>query len=256
MPEAAASVAPMCSLENHAFVAGERIKYELYYNLNFIWLPAGTVEFTVEDRGSQYKLTAIGKSYPSYGWFFEVDDRYTSYIDKGTLLPELTLREVNEGKYHLFERVEYDLAARTGIAYRGHTKEEAMARPVSFEMEDCLHDVLSAIYFTRNFGLDTTSTGTEFPLTIFMDQEKYPLGMRLLGREHDKKIKGLGRYDVYELAPQVIAGDVFSEESEMRVWTSVANSHVPLQIESPLSVGSVKAVLQEHENLLYDIAAN
>ena len=92
-------------------------------------------------------------------------------------------------------------------------------------------------------------------MTILMDRKKYPLGVRFLGKTEQKRIKGLGDFDVYEISPEVVAGDVFSEESEMRVWTSTAASHVPLQIESPLSVGSVKAILKEHENLRHDLAA-
>ena len=78
--------------------------------------------------------------------------------------------------------------------------------------------------------------------------------MRFLGKKQNKKIKGLGRFDVYELAPEVVAGDVFSEESEMGVWAGTANSHVPLQIESPISVGSIKAVLVEHQNLRHSLS--
>ena len=218
-----------------------------------MWIAAGEVTFTVRDAGDRYHLTAVGKTYPSYEWFFKVHDRYESYVDKETLLPALTLRDIEEGKYTLHERVEYEQPGGYGVGYRGHTVEEAMAQPGEFAIDDCLHDVLSAIYFMRNLDLDRAEVGQEFPVTVFMDRKEYPLGMRYLGREAGKRIKGLGRFDVHELAPQVVAGDVFSDDSEMRLWASTAAGHVPLQIESPLSVGSVKAVLLEYDNLRYPI---
>lgn len=244
----------ICELENLAFGPGERIVYKLYYNLNFIWLSAGEVEFKVQDLGDRYKLTALGTTYSTYEWFFKVRDYYESYIDKETLLPILTIRDIEEGNYTLYERVEYDQETGLGVGYRGKSKEEAMERPGEFNMEHCMHDVLSAVYFMRNLKLDAARPNSVFPVTVFMDRKEYPLDVRYLGKQEDKKIKGLGRFDVYELAPEVVAGDVFSEDSEMRVWASTANSHVPLQIESPISVGSIKAVLKEHENLRHGLA--
>ena len=250
----AGGVERICALENEAYAPGERIVYKLYYNLNFIWIAAGEVEFRVEDHGDEYKMTALGTTYSSYEWFFKVRDYYESYVDKATLLPRKTVREIEEGKYTLYEYVEYDQANGTGIGYRGKTKAEAMERPGEFEMESCLHDVLSAIYFMRNLDLAGAAEKEKFDITVFMDRKKYPLGARFLGRETNKRIKGLGRFDVFEIAPEVVAGDVFDEDSDMRVWASTESGHVPLQIESPLSVGSVKAVLKEHENLRYGLA--
>ena len=252
----AGGVERICALENEAYAPGERIVYKLYYNLNFIWIAAGEVVFKVEDYGEEYKLSALGRTYSSYEWFFKVRDEYVSYVNKETLLPRLTIRQIEEGKYTLYERVEYDQAAGKGIGWRGKTVEEAMERPAEFAIEHCLHDVLSAVYFMRNLGYEETALGTEFDITVFMDRKEYPLGVRYVGKQERKRIKGLGRFDVYEIAPEVVAGDVFSDESEMRVWASTVDSRVPLQIESPLSVGSVKAVLKEHENLRHALPAH
>jgi len=246
----------ICELDNFAYGPGERIVYKLYYNLNFIWISAGEVVFKVEDYGDRYKLSALGTTYSSYEWFFKVRDYYESYIDKETLLPILTIRDIEEGNYTLYERVEYDQETGIGVGYRGKSKEEAMERPGEFNMEHCMHDVLSAVYFMRNLNLDTAVPNSTYPVTVFMDRKEYPLDVRYLGREENKKIKGLGRFNVYELAPEVVAGDVFSEDSEMRVWASTANSHLPLQIESPISVGSIKAVLKEHQNLRHSLQKN
>ncbi len=242
-----------CNQKNEAFAAGERVVYKLYYNLNFIWVPAGEVEFKIEDKGSQYKLTAVGSTYSSYEWFFKVRDRYESYIDKETLLPSLAIRDIREGNYSLYERVEFDQRNRRGKTYRGHTKEEAMQKATSFKANDCLHDVLSSIYSMRNFSLDETKPNTRIPISVMMSQQVYPLNVRFVGTETDKKIKGLGKLQAYELAPEIVAGDVFNENSEMRVWASTAPSHVPVLIESPVSVGSVKAILKSHHKLRYPL---
>ena len=245
----------LCGQTNFAFQDGERVTYVLYYNLNFIWIAAGEVAFTVTELDDSYQLVAEGRTYRSYEWFFKVHDRYESFVDKETLLPVRSTREVHEGKYDLYEIVEYDQEARTATGYRGHTLEEAMENKKVFQSETCMHDVLSAIYFMRNFPLEMSEEGEHFPLSVIMDREEYPLGVELLGMQPEKKLRGLGKFEVYELAPQVIAGNVFDEDADMRVYTSTARSHVPLQIESPLSVGSVKAVLKNYENLRHEIVA-
>ena len=242
-----------CKQDNTAFGNGERVVYKLYYNLNFIWIPAGEVTFTVEDLGEEYKLTAIGETYASYEWFFKVRDRYESYVNKETLLPRKAVRIIHEGNYDLYEYIEFDQAKRSGITYRGHTHKEAMAQSKPFASETCLHDVLSSIYYTRNSQLDEVRANSTIPLSVIMSHEIYPLDVKMVGKTEDKKIKGLGRFDAYELVPQLVAGDVFNEDSEMRVWASTAGSHVPLTIESPVSVGSVKAVLKSHDRLRHPL---
>ena len=242
-----------CVQKNDAFAAGERVVYKLYYNLNFIWVPAGEVEFKIEDKGTQYKLSAVGTTYSSYEWFFKVRDRYESYIDKESLLPTLAIRDISEGNYRLYERTEFDQGNRRGKTFRGRTKEEAMQKMTSFKATDCLHDVLSSIYSMRNFSLAKTQPNTRIPISVMMSQQVYPLNVRFVGTESDKKIKGFGKFEAYELAPEIVAGDVFNENSEMRVWASTEPSHVPLLIESPVSVGSVKAVLKAHHKLRYPL---
>ncbi|HPY58382.1 MAG TPA: hypothetical protein PLX61_05775, partial [Bacteroidales bacterium] len=34
-----------CSLQNTSFNAGEKIRYQVYYNIGFIWIAAGVCDF-------------------------------------------------------------------------------------------------------------------------------------------------------------------------------------------------------------------
>jgi len=88
-----------------------------------------------------------------------------------------------------------------------------------------------------------------------MDKEVWPLKVRYKGEEADKKIKGLGRFDTMIFSPEVILGEVFTEQSKMNVWVTNDFNRVPLLIESPVSVGSVKAVLKSYEGLKYHMTA-
>lgn len=77
-----------CSIQNEAFSGGEHLVYKMYYNLGFIWVPAGEVVFTVEEKLATYEMKAIGKTYKSYDKIFRVNDYFCSSVNKETLFPK------------------------------------------------------------------------------------------------------------------------------------------------------------------------
>ena len=99
------------------------------------------------------------------------------------------------------------------------------------------------------------SKGEEVPVKIFLDRKTYPLKVKYKGTENDTKIKGMGRYRTHKFTPELIAGDVFKEGDEMNVYVSNDKNKIPLLIESPVSVGSVKVVLKSYKGLKYDFTA-
>ena len=243
-----------CSVNNTTFTAGEEIVYKIYYNWNFVWLDAGEVTFKVEDAGDQYYLSAKGKTYPSYEWFFKVEDHYEAYVNKDDLLPTLSIRNVREGKYRLYDKIEYDQDQGNLVSLRGKTKSEA--KSTEYTIDKCMHDALSMIYFIRNFDYDNYSEGQELPMTIFMDKKTWPLGMTYLGREKSKRIKGKGKFNTIKVSPEVIAGNIFDEDTRMEIWVSDDKNRIPLLIKSPVSVGSIKAVIIDYKGLRHDLDAS
>ncbi len=242
-----------CNASNFAFQAGEEVVYKIYYNWNFVWIPAGEVVFRVNDLGDQYHLSAKGRTYKSYDWFFKVRDDYDSYIDKSTLLPDVSVRHVREGGYRLYDKVTFDQDRRKAKSMRGKTPESA--KPHEFSLDDCMHDVLSIIYYARNINFNGMQEGAEIPIKIFLDKETYPLKVAYKGREEKKRVKGNGKFSTHKFSPQLIAGDVFKEGDQMMVWVTDDENKLPLLIESPVSVGSVKAVLKSYKGLRHEFTA-
>lgn len=240
-----------CSIENSSFIGGEQLVYKVYYNWNFIWLSAGEVTFNVKDLGNAYELIATGKTYPSYEWFYTVDDYYYSFVDKETLLPKKFTRDIKEGTYYLYDKVKFDQESRQGVSLRGKTKETAKFE--EFNTPSCVQDLLSILYYVRNMNFDTLEDGDAFPVNLYLDLETYPLEVTLKERTASKKIKGLGKYDVMRLSPDLLEGHVFEDGDEMNIYVSDDKNRIPLLIESPLSVGSVKAVLKSHQGLKYEL---
>lgn len=248
-----ATVTDPCSVENKVFGAGEEIVYKLYYNWNFVWVAAGEVTFKVAETANQYHLTATGRTYASYEWFYKVRDRYDTYISKDNLLPSTSIKELREGGYRLYDKTTLNQSKGTATCLRGKTRERTKRK--EHTIDPCMHDILSIIYYARNLDFDSFDEGDYFPIKIFMDQTTYPLQVHYKGRETAKRIKGSGTYDSIVFSPQLVAGDVFEEDTEMNIWVSDDQNRIPILIESPLSVGSVKAVLKSYKGLKYEMTA-
>lgn len=251
-PQTAVNIEP-CYMENTRFQVGEQLVYKLFYNWNFVWLSAGEVTFNVNEVDGQYHLSAVGRTYSSYEWFFKVRDYYDTYVDKQSLLPTTSIKNVNEGKYKLYNKVEFNQDEHIAVANRGKTADQTKRK--EYKVDECMHDVLSVIYYARNIKFDEMETGQSFPIKIFLDKETHALNVKYKGKESRKKIKGYGKFNTIKFSPEVVAGEVFKEDDQMNVWVSDDQNCIPLLIESPVSVGSVKAVLKSHNGLKYDLDA-
>ena len=243
----------LCAADNSAFQVGEEITYKLYYNWNFIWLSAGEVTFRVFSDPEGYRLEAKGRTYSSYEWFFKVRDTYTAVVDRETLQPIRTIRDIQEGGYRLYEKVEYRDGTREAISWRKRQDWEPTEE--TYNLSGCTHDVLSAIYYARNQDYDRIQPGTAFPLRIFIDREELNLQVKYIGKKKRVNVRGQGKFKAIHFSPETVAGTVFSEGAEMHVYASDDRNRLPLLIESPVAVGSVKAILKSHKGLRYPLTA-
>ena len=238
----------ICSTPNQVFEEGEEMVYKIYYNLGFVWIAAGEVTFRVhDDLENQYHISAVGKTLKSYDWVFKVRDYYDSYIDKETMLPTRTIRKVQEGKYRLYDDVKYDRSNAVIHSRKGKTASDLKEETMPIEV--CTHDILSSIYMMRNINFQSYQEGTNLPVKVYLDRKIYPLDIVYAGKRMEKRIRGHGKISTLLFQPEVVVGEVFKDNEGMKVWVSDDENRIPLMIESPISVGSVKAVLKSHKGL-------
>lgn len=242
-----------CAINNWTFTGGEEITYKIYYNWNFMWLAAGEAVFRVYDEGDTYHLSVKGTTYKSYEWFFKVRDSYDTWVDKTTLLPKVAIRDVSEGNYKLYEKMIFDQENSKITSYRGNTPKDAVKK--EFRINDCMHDLISIIYHARNLEYEKFAKGQEYPIKIFMDKEVWPLSVKYKGRYKQVTVKGGTKFKAFKFSPDVISGEVFKEGTQMDIWVSDDNNRIPVYIESPVSVGSVKIVLKDYKGLKYPLTA-
>ena len=238
---------------NVPFQSGEELVYKVYYNLNFVWISAGEATFKVTDEGSRYHFSATGVTYDSYEWFYKVRDYYDTYADKQTLLPQTSIRHIKENRYSIYDKVDFDQKNRKATYSRGQVQERATLHG-TLPLSDCMHDILSIIYYCRSLDYSAVQNGQDFPAKIMLDEETFSLKYRFMERE-EKSIRGLGKFSTLRFSPQLVAGNVFKENAQMKIWASDDANKVPLMIESPVAVGSVKIVLKSYKGLRYDLSS-
>jgi len=237
-----------CSISNSVFQHGEKLVYKLYYNWGLIWIPAGEVIFTVKESDHTYEMKAIGKTYQSYENIFKVNDYFYSEVDKKTLFPKNFVRIVEEGNYTLYDSISFDQPRNIAVSYHGKTKDSA--KPQTHVVNQCMQDIVSNIYYMRNLRTDDMNKGDKFAVKMFFDKEVFPINVRYDGKEK-KDIKALGKFNTIRIIPDLVEGKVFKKGDHMKLWVSDDKNKIPLLIESPVSVGSIKAVLKSHSGLRY-----
>ncbi len=240
-----------CSITNTAMKGGEKIVYKAYYNWEFVWVPAGEAEFNIKETTDTYEITVIGKTYKGYDAFFKVRDYFHSVIDKKTMFPRRFVRKVEEGNYRRYDSLSFHHDKKHAVSYNGPTKETAKRKYVT--IDECTHDLLSVMYFMRNIDVSKYRPGDRIPTKILFDEKIYPIKVRYEGMYDNYEIKDLGVFDAIKVVPDLVTGNVFKEGNMMQVYVSNDGNKLPLLIESPLSVGSAKAILKSYNGLRHKL---
>ena len=235
-----------CSIRNSSFQAGENITLMVFYNALGLYINAGTANFTVTperlNNKPVYHLVGTGVTNSKYDFIFKVRDRYESYIDTGTLQPYKFIRNVDEGGYKKYENVTFNRSANTALTTSG-----------VFKVPNCIQDVVSSMYYARNIDFSKYKAGDKIPFTIFLDNEVYNMYIRYQGKEIIKTRYGKFRAIVFR--PLLVRGTLFEGGEKMTVYVSDDPNKVPLRIESPLLVGSIKVDLMNYQNLRYPLTS-
>jgi hypothetical protein len=236
----------LCNVSNNAFNIGEKITYTIYYNVIGLYVNAGEASFTI--RSSSWKdtdaftFTATGRSNAKYDWIFKVRDKYESIVDPKTLLPHQFTRQINEGSFHKKEVARFNQQAKTA------TTEEDV-----FKTTECTYDVVSAIYAARNFNYSNSIINDKINFNFFLDKSLYPSYFKFLGKEIITT--KYGKFKVIKLAPLLLKGSMFEGGEKMTIWVTDDENHIPVRIETPIIVGSIKVDMVGHENIRYPLTS-
>jgi len=235
-----------CGMKNTAFSADEQVSFVVYYAVAGIYVNAGNATFTntleTINNHHVFHIVGDGKTNSSYDWLYKVRDKYETFIDTATMQPLKFIRSVNEGGYKKYQNVTFNKTANTAITGDG-----------VFKVPPCIQDVVSSMYYARNIDFTKYKTNDSIPFSMFLDNQVYSLYLRYLGKETVKT--RYGTFTAIKIKPLLVKGTIFSGGEKMTVWISDDANHIPVRVESPIVVGSVKVDMMSYRNLRYPLTS-
>jgi len=241
-PPDAASTTPL----QMVFQNGEWFKFRIHYGIfNASYATMQVNESTLNGK-PVYHIKGRGKSTGMLHWFFKVDDRYETYIDRNTVKPYRFIRDIDEGGYT--KDVQIDFNHETGKAIVNDKKKKKIE---TLDIEPSTQDMMSAFYHLRNtVDINTLTSGDEFKLPMFFDKENYDFKLKFIKRDTiDTKF---GKAPALQFRPYVLSGRVFKEKESLTVWISDDENKIPLQLKAKLAVGSLTASLDGYKGLKHE----
>lgn len=245
----------ICIDKQKTFVSGEELYYTISYNLGPLWVNAADVTFTAnleEYKGNIcWHFKGKGQTFPGYDWIFKVRDLYESFVDTSYFRPLKYVRDTKEGSNIKYNENYFN--NYKNVAYSFTRNEKGKMIKDTARITSCTYDVLTMIYAARNINFSKYKAGSKIPISLYLDGETYSQYIEYLGKETIKT--ELGNFDCIKFKPKLIAGTIFKAGDEMTVWATDDKNKIPLVVETPILVGSIKAKINTVKNLRYPLHA-
>ena len=239
-----------------AFKAGERLTMVANYKWGIISADAGEATMTIEQETfrdtTYFAVRLFVTSYKFWDNFFQLRNIYEGRFDIRTLRPYYFYRNISENTYKMVNSMHFngnDYTIKSSTQRGKHPKKDTVLQGTA-----ATYDLISLFFNSRNLDFSNLKEGKIFPFSFVIDDEIYDLYYRFVGRE-EKKISGLGRFRTLKFAVKVVAGEVFTGETELMLWITDDANRIPLLLQSPIRVGTVSARLSKYANLKYPLTS-
>ena len=241
-----------CAPPLKAFKEGEVLGYSVTYNWGLVWLESAWAKFSVQGASLNgkpcYYLKGEGSTHSGYDWFFKVRDLFETWMDTASLRPLKFAAQVNEGNKH--DKHLYIFDDRRSKAYTIITRGRKKPTLDTVAQGKCTIDVLSAIYHARSFDYSRCKVNDTISMSQLIDGKVYAIYVRYLGREKYKTEK-FGTFQCVKFSPLLVEGSIFKKGEGMTVWVTDDENKLPLYIETPIIVGTIKVSLTAYSGLRY-----
>ena len=241
--------------------AGEHLEYRVSYRAKLFPntdVATATVDTSLDTLGGRtvYKVFGHGRVMPAFRWFYDLDDRYTIWVDTATLRTQQFLSEIHEGSsYEKTSRFCYDWERMQSDNMWFRRNKVVHTRTLDLTPQSM--DAISLFFNMRGVDdaqLFNEKSPSEGRLEMMLEDTIRVLKFRFISREV-KRIGRLGKFRTLKFACQIGTEDAFSftDGSEFFIWISDDRNKVPLWLESPIRIGSICARLTSYDNLKYPV---
>ena len=246
-----------CYLKNTTFAAGEKLRYTVYYNLQFIWMEIADIEFNVTKVNylgrNCLKLSSTWKTRPKYDWIMHVDDKYEAILATDSIIPYEYNQQIIEGKYK--SNVKYIYNQHKNLIYAWIDNSNKQKKFDSIPVNRCIFDLLTSIYYIRNLNYPSFYPGQKIPYSAILGDKINKLEITYSGKEF-VKLKNDKKVYSHKILPSIATTEMFKGGKEkFTAWFSEDKNQLPVMAETELFLGSVKLILSSYEGQKYPLKA-
>jgi hypothetical protein len=242
-------ISPFFSIgQESSYVPGEKVDYAIHYGI----VQGGIASLELKPdtfKGKEvWHSVFTGRTTGMADALFRVKDIYESYFEPESELPVLSIRNIHEGRYKMYNEVVFDHYARsdstilssdlTGI----HVTEKG------------IHDILSCFYYLRNHNLPGYADlrrGDMITIMTWFTDELYPIRLRYLGTDEIRT--KIGRIKCLKFNPVTEVGRLFKTEDDMTFWFSADGNFLPVRVRFNIFVGAFVAEIVNYQGLKYPL---
>ncbi|MEW5798013.1 MAG: DUF3108 domain-containing protein [Bacteroidota bacterium] len=229
--------------QQRAFTTGEK----LLFDVNYGFITAGYAEMSIPQLDTvlgttAYKVSFTVRSTPTFDLFFEVRDRYETYLDTTTIVPWKFEQHIKEGKFK-----------RDYVAVFDQRNNRARTDKGEFQIPSDVHDIMSAFYYARTIDYSKFKVGQRIHLQNFFKGKTNPLDVKYLGKQ--KVDVEAGTFNCIIVEPMVKEGGLFKSEGRILIWLSDDENKIPVKVSTKVVIGSIDAELKEYSGLRNELKA-
>ncbi|MDR7129077.1 hypothetical protein J2X69_001412 [Algoriphagus sp. 4150] len=224
---------------NLPFTFGEELSFEVSYG----WLNLAEAKMHISKRAQDqndkphHKIDVYGKTKGAATIFGKVNDNWGTYLDVETMLPSLSYRHIEEGKYRKHEFVHFDQPNKKAVMKLYDKENRNLKETKDFDLPGQVQDLVSGFYYLRSQDLRNLKEGEAIVIRGFFDKEIYNIKLIYEGTETlDTK---LGKKETYIFSPQLPKNKLFRGEFPVKVWVTKDQNKIPVKIKANLFIGSL-----------------
>jgi hypothetical protein len=237
------------SVSQRSFGAGEVLEYKLNYGA----FTVGKAQMKVHDlyykiNGRDcYRIDIFGRTSGAVDWVARVNDNWGAYIDTAALVPHISYRKIEEGRYRKNEVLKFDhntdmVEAKVINNATGDFKE-----PEYFQVPNNVRDIVGGLFYLRTFDFNGFSVGDTITMEAFFEDTVYDFEIRYMGTDEIRT--RAGKFNALKLVPIMPDNKLFAGEDAVAVWFSDDMNRIPLKVEANLIIGKASCELIKYEGL-------
>lgn len=216
---------------------------ELLFDVTYGWIDLAEAKLQVskkpviENSDTYFQIDAFGKTIGAATLFGKVNDNWGTYLDPQTLLPRLSYRYIEEGRYRRNEKIYFDQVNKKATLQLYDRENKKIKEVKEFNLPSTVQDLVSGFYFLRTLDFTKLHKGQEILITGFFDKEIYNLKLIFEGTETLET--SLGIKETYIFSPRLPKNSLFRGDFPVKVWITKDANKIPVKIKANLFIGSL-----------------